>query len=194
MLTLCTHTALSEDLTPQELVSFLKRGGNVLFGLSPALSESYRDLAREFNIEVEPRGSMLVDHFRALSSGNSYNDSSVLLGPEASTGGIVRNPIVFRPDALKSASESPLFFSGLAHRIGANPLAFPLIRAAPTSYSAEPGGSDGAPLSGAEDDVALVSGFQLRDNSARAIWTGSIDMFSDAALAIKQRSTRDGKK
>jgi len=194
-------SALSADLSPQELVSFLKNGGNVLFGLAPSFAESYCDLAREFALEVEPRSSLVVDHFRALagSSDGASNDSSILLGPAAQNGGLVRNAQVFSAEALQAAQQHPLLFSGVAHRVGPNPMAFPLIRAASSSYSktglrAEGDEPPAAPLTGADADAALVSGFQLKDNSARAIWSCSIDLFADESLQEQKRRTRDGER
>lgn len=173
----------------------------MLFGLAPSFAESYRDLAREFALEFEPRSSLLVDHFRALagSSEGASNDSSILLGPATQDGGIVPNAHVFDAEALQAAQQQPLLFSGVAHRVGPNPMAFPLIRAPSSSYSKTGLRAEGdepatAPLTGADADAALVSGFQLKDNSARAIWSGSIDLFADESSQKQARRTRDGQR
>ncbi|PWN45843.1 Dolichyl-diphosphooligosaccharide-protein glycosyltransferase 48kDa subunit [Ceraceosorus guamensis] len=179
--------SLSADLSPQALVSYLKAGGNILFGLSPHLAESYRDLAREFSIEFEPRGSRVVDHFSSLRG--AENDTSLLLD-SASTAAVADIASIFssaRPGVLQVPN-------AIAHRLGSNPLAFPLIRPATTSYSRDPSAdASGAVLAGSAEDAAIVSAFQLRESSSRAVWSGSVDIFSDASWKDgSRRSSRDG--
>ncbi|CEH12884.1 vacuole protein [Ceraceosorus bombacis] len=179
--------SLSADLSPQALVSYLKAGGNILFGLSPNLAESYRDLAREFSIEFEPRGSRVVDHFSSLRG--TENDTSLLLD-SASTAAVADIASIFsstRPGILQVPN-------AIAHRLGSNPLAFPLIRPATTSYSRDPSAdASGAALAGSAEDAAIVSAFQLRESSSRAVWSGSVDIFSDASWKDgSRRSSRDG--
>ncbi|EPQ30727.1 uncharacterized protein PFL1_01628 [Pseudozyma flocculosa PF-1] len=260
--------SLSPDLSPQNVVSYLKDGGNVLFGLDSDVSELFRDLSREFSVELDERGSALVDHFgfdRRLDAGNH---TTVLLGPARSqhlpnsvdlpAGGIVPNSAVFSQQTLDLARTQPILYRGVAHRLGANPLAFPLLVPSATSYSSEvpelvkdvdtprsttsysqpplvtstatrtvdgeeetyetvstpspvptvvavPSKKDKngwtakgrASLEALDqknelvagiarspsDTVSLVSGFQLRDNSARVVFLGSTDLLSDAFVS-----------
>lgn len=133
--------SLSADLGPQQLVEYLKKGGNMIVGLDSSVSEMHRDLAREFSLEFENKGSALVDHFRHSSELDAGNHTTVLVGGKAqaglSAGGLVENLNVFSAETLQEAKEKPLLYRGLVHRVGANPLAFPLVLPPATSYSSE---------------------------------------------------------
>ncbi|KAN0065464.1 oligosaccharyl transferase glycoprotein complex, beta subunit [Thecaphora frezii] len=255
--------SLSPDLSPQNLVNYLRDGGNVLFGFDSHVSEFFRDLAREFSVELEERGSALVDHFGFDQHLDAGNHTTLLLGParaqhvarpvDLPSGGIVANHAVFSQQTLELAKTQPILYRGIAHRLGANPLAFPLLVPAATSYSSEtpelvkeveaprystsysqppavtatatrtvddveetyetvstpaavptvvtlpPLNQNGWTVKGrfnlepleqkkelvagvarfAGETVSLVSGFQLRDNSARVLFLGSIDLLRD---------------
>ncbi|KIS67127.1 dolichyl-diphosphooligosaccharide-protein glycotransferase [Mycosarcoma maydis] len=136
--------SLAADLSPQKLVEYLKAGGNMVVGLDSSVSEMQRDLAREFSLEFEQRGSALVDHFRYSSEHDAGNHTAVLVGGKRSArtaglsgGGLVQNKNVFSQVTLEAVEQSPLLYRGIVHRVGANPLAFPLIVAPATSYSSE---------------------------------------------------------
>ncbi|KAJ1025884.1 hypothetical protein NDA16_002510 [Ustilago loliicola] len=134
--------SLSADLAPQQLVEYLKNGGNMIVGLDSSVSEMHRDLAREFSLEFEDKGSALVDHFRHSAELDAGNHTTVLVGGEAtqpglSPGGLVENLNVFSAETLQAAKEKPLLYRGIVHRVGANPLAFPLVLPPATSYSSE---------------------------------------------------------
>ncbi|UTT89107.1 hypothetical protein NDA17_000894 [Ustilago hordei] len=133
---------LAADLAPQQLVEYLKNGGNMIVGLDSSVSEMQRDLAREFSLEFEGRDSALVDHFRYSSELDAGNHTTVLVGGKPtqaglSHGGVVQNLNVFSHETLQAAKEKPLLYRGIVHRVGANPLAFPLVLPPATSYSSE---------------------------------------------------------
>ncbi|TKY88552.1 hypothetical protein EX895_002541 [Sporisorium graminicola] len=136
--------SLAADISPQQLVEYLKIGGNMIVGLDSNVSEMHRDFAREFSLEFEEKASALVDHFRYSSKHDAGNHTAVLVGGNKSAataglsaGGLVQNPNVFSEETLRAAKEAPLLYRGIAHRVGANPLAFPLILPPSTSYSSE---------------------------------------------------------
>ncbi|PWY98953.1 Dolichyl-diphosphooligosaccharide-protein glycosyltransferase 48kDa subunit [Testicularia cyperi] len=157
--------SLSTDLSPQSLVEFLKKGGNLLAAVDSSASEMYRDLAREFSLEFEDRGTALVDHFNvvpALDAGNhtavavggripSKSSSLSAISPVLPRGGLVDNQHVFSEATLQKAKSAPLLYRGSVHRVGANPLAFPLVIPPATSYSSEP------PLLVSEQDSVVES-------------------------------------
>ena len=134
---------LANDLSPQSIVSYLRDGGNVLFGLDSRVSELFRDLAREFALEFDERSTALVDHFRFDPTLDQGNHTTVRLGAPAlgpgplTPGGLVPNTAVFSLDTLHKAKSLPLLYRGVAHRLGANPLAFPLVLPPATAYSSE---------------------------------------------------------
>lgn len=209
-------TALAADLTPQALVEFLKNDGNILFALSPGIAEQYRDLAREFDLEFDERGSRLVDHFRSLASDPTHSSILIEYAADSAKG----SPIL---SASSEALNGPfLYKNGIVHRIGDNPLAFPVVRPGHLSYSfegpslqdlkAEPldrlDSSDREVMLGSDQDVSLISAFQLLNtdrrnsdqspkrtgSSGRVAFVGSIDAFSNVAIDAKDIQANDGKR
>lgn len=151
-----TAKSLAEDISPRQLVDYLKSGGNLVVGLDSGLSEMHRDFAREFSLEFEDKGSALVDHFRYSGEYDAGNHTAVLVGGNKaqgglSAGGLVQNVNVFSEETLREAKEKPLLYRGVVHRVGANPLAFPLILPPATSYSSE------TPLLVKEQDAVIES-------------------------------------
>ncbi|WFD31580.1 oligosaccharyl transferase glycoprotein complex, beta subunit [Malassezia sp. CBS 17886] len=203
-----TEKTLRGDLAPQTLVRFLQDGGNLLVGLSPQRSEAWRAFAREFGIEFGDYDTHLVDHVRCDDALDDGDHSAVLVGGRSgvlSPGGIVDHTAVFSPHTLALARESPLVFRGIAHWLGPNPLAFPLLLPPATAYqtdvpkivgdrrdwvaeglaSLEPLHETRSLLTGldaATDDAtaSLASAVQLRDNSARAVFVGSTELLQSA--------------
>ena len=200
-------------MTPQALVEFLKEDGNILFALSSNLAEQYRDLAREFDVEFDERGTRLVDHFSSLSSDPTHTSVLVQDGLDASLG-----PLFSAPAAV---ADPFLYKYGVVHRVGDNPLAFPILRPASLSYSFEgPLSEDEASsidrldspdrelMLGSEADVSLISAFQLLNtdrrnpdqspkrvgSAGRVAFVGSIEAFSNAAIDTKNIETKDGKR
>lgn len=202
------HAALPNDLAPQKLVSFLRENGNILFALSSDLSELYRDLAREFEIEFEERGSTLVDHFASLRNDEKHTTVAV---PSKHLNQLA--------DIFASVqSDLPFLYNGLAHRLGPNPLAFPVLNAPPTAYSFEVpedlstlerlDNPDREVVLGSDPGVALISAFQLLDtnrrnpddgpkrqgSAGRAVFCGSLEAFSDRLTDKKKVQTHEGTK
>jgi oligosaccharyltransferase complex subunit beta len=201
---------LPVDLTPQKLVEYLKDNGNVLFTVSSELSELYRDLAREFDLDFEERGTQVIDHFTSIEGDASHNH---VLVPTSSH--LQRLSGVF--PAISSELDLPFLYKGVAHRVGNNPLAFPLLNLPSTSYSFEPPSSDVTAerldnpdrnvLLGSDASASLISAFQLLDTdrrnadqqspkrvgtAGRALWCGSMAAFSNEFVNSKNIKSRDG--
>lgn len=186
--------SFDNDLTPQRLVHFLRQNGNILFALSSDLSELYRDLGREFEIEFEERGTTLVDHFASLRSDERHTSIAIPARFINHVDGVFAGTPIAKP----------FLYKGVAHRLGSNPLAFPLLKPPSTSYSFELpeeistidrlDNPDRDTVFGSDSDVALISAFQLLDterrspddgpkrqgSAGRAVFCGSIDAFSNA--------------
>ncbi|UZJ54162.1 hypothetical protein CBS101457_003482 [Exobasidium rhododendri] len=205
-----TSKSLPADLTPQKIVEYLKSNGNVLLTVSSELSELYRDFAREFELEFEERGTHLIDHFASIKGDDQH--SSVLI-PTSSH--LQNLPGVF-PE-ISEHHKLPFLYKGVAHRVGNNPLAFPILKMTSTSYSFEVPSSDSTMdkldnpdrkvLMGSEADAALISAFQLLDTdrrqadqsspkrsgtAGRALWCGSMAAFSNEFVDMKSIKSRDG--
>ncbi|WFD27211.1 oligosaccharyl transferase glycoprotein complex, beta subunit [Malassezia nana] len=208
-------------LAPQQIIEFLRDGGNMLVGVSPQLSEAWRELAREFGVEMGERKTKLVDHFGYDAQLDSGDHSAVLVGGHRDAlqaGGLAAEAHAVFSDSTKAIAD-PLVFRGVAHWVGPNPLAFPLLLPPTTAYQTEPPsivrGSDGAwqaegklealhsqldLLTGADahtPDAAasLATAIQLRDNSARVVLVGSTELFAtslyDDAARPLQRAVVD---
>ncbi|KAK0531349.1 oligosaccharyl transferase glycoprotein complex, beta subunit [Tilletia horrida] len=159
---------LPSDLSPQRLVSFLREGGNVIFGLSSStMTPALRDLAREFSLEYQDRGSALIDHFRS-APGDDGRHTSVLLGGASDdgrdartglfAGGLVSNNVVFAPETLHKVATKPLVVKDAsAHQIGDVPLAFPLVLPPGSSFSAEPASVPASDADSGDDEDSASS-------------------------------------
>ncbi|KAL9931263.1 hypothetical protein V8E36_009870 [Tilletia maclaganii] len=141
---------LPSDLSPQKLVSFLREGGNVIFGLSAStITPALRDLAREFSLEFQDRGLALVDHFRP-APGDDGRHTSILVGGTQSSagldpGGLVPNEVIFSRATIEKAKSQPFIVRDASvHQVGDVPLAFPLILPSGSSASAEPVAGSGS--------------------------------------------------
>lgn len=194
-------------LTTHTIVEFLREGGNMLAGLSPQLSESWRDFAREFGLEFGERGTMLVDHLGYDKTVDTGNHAAVLVGgyrDQLGAGGLADEAGGVFSDETRAIKEA-LVYRGIAHWVGPNPLAFPLLLPPTTSYQTDPplitASPDGAwnaanvgklealysqsdLLTGADAHTpdaraSLATAIQLRDNSARVVFVGSTELFGD---------------
>ncbi|WFC99530.1 oligosaccharyl transferase glycoprotein complex, beta subunit [Malassezia yamatoensis] len=214
---------LHEGLSPQCLVEFAEKGGNLLVGLSPRLSEAWRDFAREFNLEFAERDTMLVDHFGYDQKQDHGDHTAVLVGGKRTNfnAGGASNPQVFRESTLNALQSQPFIFRGLAHWVGPNPLAFALLTPPATAYESEvptikqtdgryqaSGISNLEPLSDVQNlltgfdasspdaQAALASAIQLRANSARVVFLGSVEMlqnhlFGDVSQDVQRAVVED---
>ncbi|KDN47994.1 Dolichyl-diphosphooligosaccharide-protein glycosyltransferase 48kDa subunit [Tilletiaria anomala UBC 951] len=204
-----TAPSATSDLSPQKIVEFMRRGGNLIFGLDSDVTEGNRDFAREFHLDVEPRGTGLIDHFRTETKLDTGNHTAILVGggsrstsqSKLSPGGAVLNAHVFSSETLEQLKTSPILFRGVAHRIGALPLAFPLLHAPATSYSTEGPPSEDKSAVPLEENLdiltggqvaSLVSAFQIKENSARALFLGSLDMLKNSFIDAKDLRAADG--
>ena len=204
-----------ESMKPTVLVEFLRNGGNLLVGLSPRLSESWRNFAREFGLEFGERDTMLVDHFRYDPASDRGDHAAVLVGSTGdaplSGGGLVSNQAVFSRETLSLLD--PFVFRGIAHWVGPSPLAFPLVLPPSTAYQTdvpkitfestsqwEASGIQkleplhrmenlltGADAYSHDTKASLVSAVQLRDNSARVVFVGSTESFQNGLYDNSER-------
>ncbi|KAF7970193.1 hypothetical protein HWV62_24840 [Athelia sp. TMB] len=162
--------AYSADITPQSLVDLLSEKTNLLVALGPKTTP-LTSLAPEFSLILPPPNTPLVSHF-----------------PKRDTPATVI-PIEVSSNALLTAGTSPVWFSGVSHALGSNPLLVPILSAPAESFasdSTENSGADAlvdAAEKGGEglwagSAMSVVTGFQTKDGS-RATWVGGVSLFSD---------------
>lgn len=194
-LTWILPAALPADLSPQALFSYITTSlssndipGNLLIALSPQVSETWRDFAREFSIEFDERDTALFDPVHSSKSATPSVSAPVVDVPSSLT--FSAYPVL---DSLDSSSSivsrstieagKPIRYSGLVHQAIDLPLLTPVLRAPATSYPVDLSSAGNAVVEGgplvAGEQAKLVSAFQARPNS-RVVWSGSLDLFSNA--------------
>jgi len=169
--------AYGPKLTSQLLVEFLNKGGNILVLQDPTNTpEQLRDLARELEIGLAPKGDVVVDHFNWLP-GVEGNDRShnVILAKKPVTGPFTKNYFGGNND-----QEEYVTFRGTGHTLGNSPLVQPILQASRTAYVYDPREetikSENPWTAGQQ--LYLASGFQARNN-ARIAFVGSAESFND---------------
>lgn len=176
---------MPQDLSPQNLYSFIELGKNVLVVLSSDLSELWRDFGREFEVDFDERGNLVIDHFQhdtALDDGTH----TTLIIPLSQTS----SPFV----SSTTRDGPPLLFKGIGHEVGRLPLLSSILYAPSSSYSFEIKDNDcpTEDLFVAGSTIGLVSAMQAKNN-ARITFVGSMDLFSDV-YALAPIVSSDGTK
>ncbi|KAF8545490.1 Dolichyl-diphosphooligosaccharide--protein glycosyltransferase subunit WBP1 [Trichophaea hybrida] len=164
-------------LTPQLLVEFINKDGNILLLTSPSgTTEQARELAREIDIELPPRDFLAVDHFNfdTLSASEKHD--------------ITKNYF------SGNGKDGVIAFRGAGHVLGNRPLLFPVLTASRMAYTYDTKEES----TYVEEPWAVgtqmyyVTALQARNN-ARLTVSGSMDMFSDEFFDLEVKPT-NGKK
>lgn len=164
---------LGPSLTPQELVKFINHGGNILVGASTGAGAAIRDFAKELEIDLAERDTLMADHFNFDGSSDERHTTIV-------TSKFGSNEFIISKEVQDG---SPIIYKGIGHGLGNSPLLTPVLGASRTAYSydvkEEFEASEDPWVAGSQ--AWLVSVFQARNN-ARVGITGSVEMFSNKAL------------
>ncbi|KAJ7672625.1 oligosaccharyl transferase beta subunit [Mycena rosella] len=159
----------AKDITPQSLVELLSGGTNLLIALSQKQTP-LASLASEFSLILPPPGTPLVSFFP------EREDPPSVIPIAAPASSLILSPGI-----------APVWFSGVAHALGNNPLLVPILNAPPESFAADSeGGADvlvDATEKGGEglwagSQLSVATGFQAV-GGGRVTWVGGVDMFSD---------------
>jgi oligosaccharyltransferase complex subunit beta len=160
-------------LTPQKLVEFTNKDGNLLLLTSPSgTPEQARELARELDIDLPPRDFLAIDHFNydTLSASEKHDVILVQRPAQSKT----------TQNYFSGKEGEVIAFRGAGHALGNRPLLFPVLTAARTAYTYD----TKEDFAYAEDpwsagtQMHYVSAMQARNN-ARIVISGSTEMFSD---------------
>ncbi|EMR65387.1 putative dolichyl-di-phosphooligosaccharide-protein glycotransferase protein [Eutypa lata UCREL1] len=194
ILVLPTKTkGLGPNLTPNILLDFINKNGNILLALSSSTSAptSIVSLLLELDIHLPPdRTGLVVDHFHYdVNSASDKHDVLLLPNP-----GPIRRGAkdLFSPT---SPNGEPIAFpNGVGQTLGQGPLLSPVLRAPSTSYSYNPKEQGEAldDLWAAGNQLSLVTALQAR-NSARFTVVGSADMLSDKWFDAKVKAVGETK-
>jgi len=160
------------------LVHLLSGNTNLLIALSQKQTP-FSSLASEFSLILPPPGTPLVSHFPP-------RDEPITV-----------IPIDVPPHSILTPKLPPVWFVGVPHALGNNPLLVPILRAPAESFAADSSDDSGADAlvdaaeKGGEglwagSQLSVVTGFQAL-GGARATWVGGVDLFSDK-YAVKELS------
>ena len=163
----------AKDLSPQSIISLTQLKTNFILGLS-SKQTSLTSLANEFSLIPPPPGTPLVSYFPKRDEPPSV---------------IPITPLSLdRNNKILSKDLAPVWFSGVPHALGSNPLLVPILHAPTESFGSEvDGGTADAVVDAAErggeglwagSQLGVVTGFQTSDG-ARVTWVGGVDVFSD---------------
>ncbi|KAJ3104413.1 hypothetical protein HDU97_009292 [Phlyctochytrium planicorne] len=163
-------------VTAASIIDFLNRGGNALITASSSVSETIRDIAIEFSVELDEKGFAVHDDYASLDSDKTTIVTPRLVGPAA----------IVSEKVKSAATKKPIVFRGTGARLtGRNKLIVPVLTGTATSFS-WPANSkkpiDSFAILGSQ--LALVSALQTRGN-ARIVFSGSADLFSDELIEKK---------
>jgi oligosaccharyltransferase complex subunit beta len=173
------------SLTPNILLDFLKKDGNILLTLSAdhPTPSAIISLLLELDIHLpSDRNALVVDHFNYDSASAPEKHDVLLVSPPKSIRSDLRNYF-----AGEGAIAVP---RAVGQTLGnANPLLIPILRAPSTAYSYNPKDETDAvedPFAVGEQ-LSLVSAMQAR-NSARFTVFGSVEMLQNEWFNAKVSS------
>ncbi|CCX33821.1 Dolichyl-diphosphooligosaccharide--protein glycosyltransferase subunit WBP1 [Pyronema domesticum] len=176
------------SLTPQKLVDFTNKEGNVLVLTSPSgITEQARELARELEIDLPPRDFLAVDHFNYNTLSESEKHDVILIPRPAKADN--------SQNYFSGKEGEMIAFRGAGHMLGNRPLIFPVLSGSRTAYTYD----TKEDFSYAEDpwvagsQMHYVTALQARNN-ARITVSGSTDMFSDEFFAMEVQAPGSEKK
>jgi len=159
----------AKDITPQSIVELLSGGTNLLIALS-AKQTPLSSLASEFSLILPPPGTPLISFFP------ERKDPPSVIPIDAPASSLILSP-----------KTAPIWFSGVPHALGNNPLLVPILNAPAESFAADSDGAADALVDATEkggeglwagSQLSVATGFQALDG-ARVTWVGGVDMFSD---------------
>lgn len=169
--------SLPVELSPQRLSFLVNSGTNLLLALPPDSSEIWRDFAREFEVDIDDRGTQAIDHFAFDLDADDGSHTSLVL------------PLSDVPSPYLSPSTRngpPIIFRGALHSTGRSPLLNPILSVPSTTYSAHVE-SQLEDLRSYGAHSTVVSAFQARNN-ARVTFVGSTDLFTDDSARLPVRT------
>ncbi|EFJ53013.1 hypothetical protein VOLCADRAFT_72245 [Volvox carteri f. nagariensis] len=152
----------------QTILDFVDSGHNVLLAVNTDVSEALRNLAAEFGVDVDDRGSKVFDHFNHATLDGQEDHTLIAAGD-----------LVDAPVMVGGPYKEPVLFRGVASTIpGDSELATVVLGAPSTAYSFVKSGVQEPPTLMVGSAISLVTAVQARNN-ARMVVAGSLDMFTD---------------
>ena len=167
------------------ITDFIDNGaGNVLVAASSEVGDILRDLGMEVGIELDERGTAVIDHLNydvkdrgehtlLVVESDSLLEAEVVVGPKTGT------PCLFQGVGMTADPENPLILE--------------IMTGTTTSYSYFPGDEIKEYPHAVGKSTLLITGLQARNN-ARVVFSGSIDFFSNEFISAPVQKSISGSK
>ncbi|CDS37961.1 dolichyl diphosphooligosaccharide protein [Echinococcus multilocularis] len=164
-----TTTEFGGYVNVKALTDFVDNGGNVLVAGGPQLGEAVRDFASECGVEFDAPNTSVIDHhnFDEMDNGDH---TLIIADPEDAINvsvitGRFKNPVLYRGVGISTDPTNPLLIN--------------ILHGSAKSYSYDTKRIVLQYPTTVGKNTQLVAALQAR-NDARIVFTGSIEMFSDA--------------
>ncbi|KAK6738204.1 hypothetical protein RB195_020362 [Necator americanus] len=162
------------SISVEEITRFVDEGGNLLVTGGPNLGQAVRELAIQHGFEFDEPDTMVIDH----NNYDTYLDDGYHTTIVATKEQLLNAHLIIG----ETARLNPVLYKGVAmisHKN--NLLRLEVLRGTTTSYSFNPTSPIDEYPGAIGKQVIMIGAVQARNN-ARAVFTGSMEMFSDAFL------------
>lgn len=172
------------SLNVQALVEFIDDGGNILAVASSSVGDVMRELANECGFEIDEEGSAVIDHLNYDVSDEGKH-TTIVADPEN---------LMDAPTIVGDKKIPPILFKGVGIVSDReNPLVLEVLTASSTAYSYSPDNKITEYPHAVGKNTLLISALQAR-NSARVVFSGSLDFFSDRFFTSPVQKAHGGKR
>lgn len=172
---------LGGSVDVRKIMDFVASGRSLIVAASHQVGDVARELAAECGIDFDDEGTFVIDHVHYDAS-DAQGEHTLIVADDFLSGA----EVIFGG----KAKPAPVLFRGVSHAlVSADPdgLLLEVLSASSTAYSHNPHLAVGElPLTVGKNS-RLVTALQAR-NSARLVFTGSLEMFSNAFFSMQARS------
>ncbi len=167
------------------ITDFVDNGdGNVMIAASSEVGDILRDLGMEFGLELDERGTSVIDH---LNYDVKDEGEHTLIAVDNAN-------LIDAPLIVGKKSSTPCLYRGLGMVADPdNPLVLNVMTGSTTSYSYFPDEQIEEYPHAVGKSTLLIAGLQARNN-ARVVFSGSIDFFSNKLFAVSVQKATQGSK
>jgi len=157
-----------ERITPDAIIKFIDSGHNLLVAVNSNISEPVREVANECGVDFDEEQTAVIDHVHFDASDDNGLHTLIAVSDVNSISVITG-----------AATTAPILFSGVGHAAAeSSRLLYRILTGTKTTYSANPSVPVTEYPQSVGKDTLLVTAIQAR-NSARVIFSGSLDLFSN---------------
>nr|XP_054769099.1 dolichyl-diphosphooligosaccharide--protein glycosyltransferase 48 kDa subunit-like [Lytechinus pictus] len=172
------------DIGENTLTDFIDEGGNILVAGNADIGEPLRELGSNCGLEFDEEGTSVIDHLNYDVKDEGYHtlvvaDSENMIDAETIVGPKSNKPVLFNGVGLIADPDNPLIID--------------VLHASSSAYSHNPQEPvEDYPLAVGKNTL-LVAALQARNN-ARVVFSGSVELFSDAFFQSAVQKASSGSK